>query len=134
MNMATFVGLFLFLALAIWGRRLREKSFRLLSIEQMAAVTDKMRNYTSTEMIPFAGALLGLLGILVFRPEWLGVGYAMFLGVIVLLVVVFHWRARRRFRALGLPAAFLSQYEHSRIVSYSALGVLLGIGVWVLYS
>lgn len=61
MNMATFVGFFLFFALAIWARRLREKAFRSLSNEQMAEVTDKMPNYTSTEMIPFAGVLLGLL-------------------------------------------------------------------------
>ena len=131
--MATVAGFFLFVALTIWGRRLREKAFRSLSNEQTAAVADKIHNYTSTEMIPFAGVLLGLLGILVFRPEWLRAGFVIVLGVIVLLVVVFHVRARRRFRELSLPAAFMSQYETSRIVTYSALGVLLAIGVWVLY-
>jgi len=133
MNMATFVGFFVFFALTIWGRRLRENAFRSLSNDQRAAVTDKMANYTSTEMIPFAGALLGFVGIIMFRPGWLRVGFAIFLVVFVLLVAVFHLRARHRFRGLALPAAFLSQYENSRIVTYSAAGVLLMIGIWVLY-
>ena len=59
MKMVTFVGFFLCLALAIWGRRLRENAFRSLSNEQTAAVIDKLPNYTSTEMIPFAGAPSG---------------------------------------------------------------------------
>jgi sterol desaturase/sphingolipid hydroxylase (fatty acid hydroxylase superfamily) len=133
MNMATFVGFVLLFALSIWGRRLREKAFRELSIEQKIQVTDKIPNYTSTEMIPFAGLLLGLVGILLFRLAWLSVAFAIFLPLIVFLVSVLHLRTRHRFRKLGFPAAFLSQYEHSRIISYSALGVPLAIFAWVIY-
>jgi hypothetical protein len=131
--MTTFVGFVLFLALAIWGRKLREDAFRALSLEQRAQVADKIPNYTSTEMIPFAGPLIGLVFILLFKLAWLKVGSAIFLVAIVLLVTVFHLRARHRFRELGLPAVFLSQYENSRIVSYSALGVPLTLFAWVLY-
>jgi hypothetical protein len=133
MNVTTFVGFVLLFALSIWGRRLREKAFCELSIEQKVQVTDKMPNYTSTEMIPFAGLLLGLVSILLFRLAWLRVAFAIFLALVVLLVSVLHLRARHRFRKLGLPAAFLSQYEHSRIISYSALGVPLAMFAWVVY-
>jgi hypothetical protein len=133
MNMTTFVAFVLFFALSIWGRRLREKAFRQLSVEQKVQVTDKMPNYTSTEMIPFAGPLLGLLAIVLFRLEWLSVAFAIFLPLIVLLVSVLHVRTRHRFRKLGLPAAFLSDYETSRIVSYSALAIPLAILAWVIY-
>jgi hypothetical protein len=92
-----------------------------------------MPNYTSTEMIPFAGLLLGLVSILLFRLAWLRVAFAIFLALVVLLVSVLHLRARHQFRKLGLPAAFLSQYEHSRIISYSALGVPLAMFAWVVY-
>jgi hypothetical protein len=133
MNVTIFVGFVLLFALSIWGRRLREKAFRELSIEQKVQVTDKMPNYTSTEMIPFAGLLLGLVGMLLFRLAWLRVAFAIFLPLIVLLVSVLHLRARHRFRKLGLPAAFLSQYQQSRIISYSALGVPLALFAWVVY-
>jgi hypothetical protein len=133
MNVTIFVGFVLLFALSIWGRRLREKAFRELSIEQKVQVTDKRPNYTSTEMIPFAGLLLGLVGMLLFRLAWLRVAFAIFLPLIVLLVSVLHLRARHRFRKLGLPAAFLSQYQQSRIISYSALGVPLALFAWVVY-
>lgn len=68
MKMTTFVGLALFFCLGIWGRSLREKAFRGLSVEQKAQVADKMANYTAGEMIPFVGLMLGLLAILLFRP------------------------------------------------------------------
>jgi hypothetical protein len=44
-----------------------------------------------------------------------------------------HFRTRHRFRGLGLPATFLSRYEHSRIVTYSALAVLVAMAGWVVY-
>ena len=96
-------------------------------------MTDKMPNYTSTEMIPFAGLLLGLVGILLFRLAWLRVAFAIFLPLIVLLVSVLHLRTSRRFRKLDLPPVFLSQYEQSRIISYGALGVPLALFTWVVY-
>lgn len=133
MNMTTFVAFVLLLALSIWGRRLRESAFRRLSVEQKIQVADKLPNYTSTEMIPFAGLLLGLVGIVLFRPGWLRAGFAIVLPLFVVLVTVFHARTRHRFRGLGLPASFLSQYEHSRFVTYSAIGVPLAIVAWVLY-
>jgi hypothetical protein len=133
MKMTTFVGLALFFSLGIWGRSLREKAFRALSVEQKVQVADKMANYTSGEMIPFVGLMLGLLAIMLFRPGWLRAAFAIFVALLLVLVSAFHLRARDRFRTLGLPAAFLSQYEHSRIVAYSSLGVLLAIWAWVLY-
>ena len=92
-----------------------------------------MPNYTAAEMVPFAVLLLGLVGVLLFRLAWLRVALAIFLPLIVLLVSVFHLRARHRFRKLALPASFLSQYEHSRIVTYSALAVPLAMLAWVVY-
>jgi hypothetical protein len=130
---SVFVGVVLLLGLSIWGRRLREKAFRVLSAEQRVQVVDKMPNYTAAEMIPFAGLLLGMVFILLFRLAWLRVALAMFLPLIVLLVCVLHLRARHRFRQLGLPATFLSLYGHSRIVSYSALAVPLGMVAWFVY-
>jgi len=132
--MTIFVGFIVFLGLTIWGRRLRERAFRELSVEQKAQVADKMPNYTAAEMIPFAGLLLALVSIMLFRLDWLGVAFAIFLPLIVLLVSVLHLRARHRFRKLGLPTPFLSKYENSRIVSYSALAVLLAMFTWVVYS
>jgi hypothetical protein len=133
MKLPVFVGFVLFVALTIWGRRLREQAFRALPIEYKVQVSDKIPNYTSTEMIPFASLLLGFLGILLFRPGWLMAGFALFLAATVLLVAVLHVRAQHRFRALGLPATFQAQYEHSRIVTYTAAGVPLAITAWVLY-
>ena len=133
MKVTIFTGLALFFLLGIWGRRLREKAFRALSVEQKVQVADKRGNYTSGEMIPLVGLMLGLLAILLFRPGWLRGAFAIFLALLVLLVSAFHLRARHRFRTLGLPSAFLSQYEHSRIVTYSSLAVLLAIWAWILY-
>ena len=59
MKMTTFVGLAFFFSLGVWGRSLREKAFRALSVEQKVQVADKMANYTSGEMIPFVGLMLG---------------------------------------------------------------------------
>jgi sterol desaturase/sphingolipid hydroxylase (fatty acid hydroxylase superfamily) len=132
-NVATFVGFVLVFALSIWGRRLREEAFRALSVEQRVQVADKMPNYTSTEMIPFAGLLLSLVGILLFRLEWLSAALPIVLLLLVLLVTVLHLRARQRFRQLGLPTTFLSQYENSRIVTYSAFAIPLAIFAWVVY-
>jgi hypothetical protein len=128
-----FVGFVLLFGLSIWGRRLREEAFRGLSVEQRVQVIDKMPNYTAAEMTPFAGLLLGLVGILLFRLAWLRVAFAIFLPLIVLLVSVLHLRARHRFRGLGLPATFLSQYGNSRIVTYSALAVPLAMVAWIVY-
>ena len=133
MNLTTFVTFSLFFALAISGRRLRERAFRLLNAEQKAAVIDKLANYTSGEMIPFAGLLLGLLAAVIFRPDLLSAIFGAFSVAIVLLTAVFHLRARRRFSQLGLPASFLSEYETSRIVTYSALALQLGLGACALY-
>ncbi len=133
MKMTMFVGLTLFFSLGVWGRSLREKAFRALSVEQKVHVVDKMANYTSGEMIPFVGLMLGLLAILLFRPEWLKAAFLIFVLLVVVFVSAFHVRARHRFRSLGLPAAFLSQYEYSRIVAYSSLAVLLATWAWVLY-
>jgi hypothetical protein len=133
MNGTIFVAFCFVFGLTIWGRRLREEAFRALPTEQKIKVTEKVANYSSTEMIPFAALLLVLLGVLLFRPEWLRAGAAVCLTLIVVLVGMFHVRAHRRFRELGLPAAFLSQYEKSRIVTYSALAVPIGTIVWILY-
>ena len=133
MNTAIFVGFVLFFALAIWGRTLREEAFRSLTAEQRASVTDKVPNYTATEMIPFAGAILALVWLLLFWPEWLRAGASVCLSFILVLVGAFHVRARRRFRALGLPGAFLERYEKSRIVSYSALAVPMTVMLWILF-
>jgi hypothetical protein len=133
MNVTIFVGFVLLFALAISGRSLRERAFRELSVEQKVQVADKMPNYTAAETIPFAGVLLALVGILLFRLAWLRVAFAVFLPLMVLLVSVLHLRTSRRFRMLDLPAAFLSQYEHSRIISYSALAVPLAMFAWVVY-
>lgn len=133
MNMTIFVGLILFFGLSIWGRSLREKAFRELSVEQKVQVSDKMPNYTAAELIPFAGLLLALAGVLLFRLVWFRAAFAIFLLLNVVLVSVLHLRARDRFRKLGLPAPFLSQYENSRIVTYSALGVLLALFALVVY-
>ena len=73
MKVTIFTGLALFFLLGIWGRRLREKAFRALSVEQKVQVSDKRGNYTSGEMIPLVGLMLGLLAILLFRPGWLRV-------------------------------------------------------------
>ena len=133
MNETIFVGLIFFFGLSIAGRRLREKAFRELSVEQKVQVADKMPNYTAAEMIPFAGLLLALLGVLLFRLAWLRTAFGIFLPLNVLLVSILHLRARRRFRKLGLPARFLSQYETSRIATYSALAILLAMFAWVAY-
>ena len=71
MNLTIFIGFVVFFALAISGRRLRERAFRELSVEQRVQVADKMPNYTAAEMIPAAGLLLGLVGVLLFRLAWL---------------------------------------------------------------
>ena len=132
MNVLLFVTVVLFFALAITGRRLRERAFRLLSVEQKALVVDKVANYNSAELIPFAGLMLGFSATLLFRQEWLKVVLSAFLVGMVLLTAVFHVRARRRFSQLALPESFLSEYETSRIVTYSALAFPLGLGAWVL--
>ena len=129
----TFLALVLFFALAIVGRRLRERAFRLLAAEQKAAVFDKMANYSSAEMIPFAGLVLGFLATTIFRPGLLKAVFGAFLVAIVLLTAAFHLRARRRFLQLGLPSSFVSAYEKSRVLTYSALAVPLALGVWVVY-
>jgi len=131
--MTIFVGLILFFGLSIWGRRLRENAFRELPIEQKIMVADKMPNYTAAELIPFAGLLLGLAGVLLFRLAWFTTAFGIFLPLNVVLVSVLHLRARHRFRKLGLPTPFLSQYENSRIVTYSALAVLLALFAWFVY-
>ena len=117
----------------IWGRRLRESAFRGLSTEQRISVIDKMTNYTVTEMTPLAGLILALVGLLLFRPHWLRAGFAGVTVLIVLVITVFHLRTRHRFRHLGLPTAFLSAYEYSRLVTYSGLAVILGLLALVLY-
>ena len=132
LNVLIFVTVVLFFALAISGRRLRERAFRLLSVEQKAAVVDKMANYNSAELIPFAGLMLGFAATLLFRHEWLKAVLSAFLVGMVLLTAAFHVRARRRFSQLALPTSFLSEYETSRIVTYSALVFPLGLGVWLL--
>ena len=129
----TFVAFALTFALSIWGRSLREKAFRELSGSDQARVADKIRNYTATETIPFAGLLLGLVAVLLFRLAWLRLAYAIVLALLVLLVSVIHVRTRRRFRGLALPASFLAQYERSRIVSYAAFGVPLATMAWLVY-
>jgi hypothetical protein len=124
----TVLGVLLSLALTIVGRRLREEAFRALPMEQKIEVVDKLHNYTSTELIPFTALFAGLVGVGALRPEWMTVAFAVFVLLIVPLVAVFHVRTRHRFRELGLSAAFLSQYEQSRWVSYSAVcGGLLGL-------
>jgi len=133
MKLTTFVAFVVSFALSIWGRRLRENAFGELSDNDRIRVSDKMPNYTSTEMVPFAGLLLGLVGILLFRLAWLRVAYSIFLPLLVLLVAGIHLRTRRRFRTFDLPAAFVSQYEQSRIVSYSALVVPFTVVGWIVY-
>lgn len=133
MNTIIFFAFVLFFGLTIWGRRLREEAFRALSAEQRANIADKLPNYSSTEMIPFAALLLSLLGVGLFRPEWLRRGVAVCIPLIVFLVSMFHVRARHRVRAVDLPEAFLVRYERSRIVTYSALALLIGAMVWMLY-
>lgn len=131
-DMATFGSVTLFFALTIAGRRLRERAFRLLSAEQKASIIDKLANYTSAELIPFASLILGFLATLALRPEWFDTMLGMLLSGIVILTVIFHFRTRRRFLRLRLPASFLSEYERSRVVSYCALAFPLGLGAWVL--
>ena len=133
MKMTTFAAFVLSIALSIWGRRLREQAFGVLSASEKGRVADKVPNYTSAEMLPFAALLLGLVGVVLFRLVWLKAAYSMILPLLVLLVTVFHVRTRRRFRSSGLPAAFLSAYEHSRIVTYSALVVPLALFAWLVY-
>lgn len=82
---------------------------------------------------PFKVESPGLVGILLFRLAWLRVAYAIVLPLLVLLVTVVHARTRRRFRTFDLPWAFLSQYEYSRIVTYSALVVPLAMFAWIVY-
>ena len=132
MNVLIFVAVVLFFALAISGRRLRERAFRLLSVEQKATVVDKLANYNSAELIPFAGLMVVLSATLLFRQEWLKAVFSAFLVGTVLLTAAFHVRARRRFSQLALPASFLSEYETSRLVTYSALAFPVGLGVWLL--
>ena len=129
--MAILAGLALFFALTVWGRRLRENAFRQLPPEATAKVINKLPSYTATEQIPFAGLILGLVAVLLFRNEWITIAFPTFIVLIVILVAVLHVRTRNRFRAVGLPMTFQSQYEKSRIVTYSALGVLISISVWV---
>jgi hypothetical protein len=130
MNVGIFVGVCLTMALTIWGRTLRERAFHELSPGERSRVLDKLPNYSATEMIPFAGLTLGLVGLLLFRPVWLKAGFALYAVLTVTLVVVFHLRTRRRFRQLGLSEGFLSAYEYSRWVSYSALAVPLAFFAW----
>lgn len=103
MNITIFVAFVLFFVLTIWGRRLREQAFRALPPEQSVNVVEKRPSYSSTEMIPFAALMLGLLSLTLFWPEWLRTGVALCLPLIVLLVGIFHVRARRRFRELSVP-------------------------------
>jgi hypothetical protein len=102
-NITIFVAFVLFFVLTIWGRRLREQAFRALPPEQSVNVVEKRPSYSSTEMIPFAALMLGLLSLTLFWPEWLRTGVALCLPLIVLLVGIFHVRARRRFRELSVP-------------------------------
>ena len=134
MKITIFVGFWFVMGLTIWGRRLRERAFCALSSEQRASVLDKLPNYSSVEMIPFAGLILGLVGLLLFRPQSLRVGFVAFAVLIVLLVAVLHLRTRDRFRQLGLPAVFVSAYEYSRFVSYSGLAATLGLFAWIIYT
>ena len=107
MNRTIFVAFCFVFGLTIWGRRLREEAFRALPTEQKIKVTEKMANYSSDRDDSVRRTLLLiLLGLLLFRPEWLRAGAAVCLPLIVVLVGIFHVRARRRFRELGLPAAF----------------------------
>lgn len=132
-NVTTFVAFVLGVALSIWGRSLREDAFRQLSSNQQLRVSDKMPNYTATETIPFGVLLLGLVAVMLFRLAWLKVAFAIFLPAFLFFVVAIHWRTRRRFRTSGLPAAFLSQYERSRVVTYSAVCVPLALIAWLIY-
>src|SRR4051794_9349676 len=86
MKMTIFAGLALVFSLGIWDRSLREKAFRALSVEQKVQVAEKRDNYTSGEMIPFVGLMLGFLAILLFRPGWLRAAFAIFLPLLVLTV------------------------------------------------
>jgi hypothetical protein len=70
---------------------------------------------------------------MLFRLAWITTAFAIFLPLNMVLVSALHLRARHRFRKLGLPAPFLSQYETSRIITYSALAVLLAMFAWVVY-
>ena len=133
LNVTIFVGFCCVMVLTIWGRRLRESAFRALSAEQRISVIDKLPNYTATEAIPLAGLILALVGLVLFRPQWLRVGFAVFAVLFVLVVTVFHLRTRHRFRHLGLPTAFLSAYEYSRFFTYSGLAATLGWFGWVVY-
>jgi hypothetical protein len=92
---------------------------------------DKVPNYSAAEMIPLGGLTVGLVGLVLFRPQWLRAGFAVYTVLTVTLVVVFHFRTRGRFRLLGLPVTFRSAYESSRRVTYSALAVLLALFAWV---
>ena len=130
MNIGIFVGFCLTMALTIWGRTLRERAFRELSPGERSRVVDKLPNYSATEMIPFAVLTLGFVGMLLLRPQWLRAAFALYAVLMVALVVVFHLQTRHRFWQLGLPEAFLSKYEYSRWVSYSALAVLLAFVGW----
>jgi hypothetical protein len=139
MQLITLVGLVVFVGLSIVGRRLREQAFRALPVEHRVKVIDKVANYSPAETIPFAALVLAyaalvlaLAGLGLLRLESLKLTFTVFGVLFMSLVGILHFRTRHRFHKLGLPAAFLSRYEHSRVVSYSALAILVATAVWVL--
>ena len=133
MNMLIFVAFVLGVGFTTWGRRLRERAFLGLSLEQRVQVADKMVNYTATETIPFSVLILSLVAIQLFKPAWLKAAFAIFLPILVLLITVLHMRTRHRFRQLRFPATFVSQYENSRMVSYSGLVAPVSVFALILY-